>query len=49
MLKIARMFLFTGALKTRFTFSKNVSNQTKVVNQGTESIIRVLCYTQMLK
>ena len=48
-LKIARIFLFKGAFKTRFTFSKNFSNQTEVVNQGTESIRRALCYMQMLK
>ena len=43
-LKIDRIFLFKGALKTRFTFS----NQTKVVNKGTESIRRALCFRQCL-
>ena len=48
-LKIARMYSFSGALKLMFYSSNIFSKQTKVVNENTESISRSLCKTQTLK
>ena len=41
-LKVSRMHSFTGSFKnSSFTFSKNFSNQTKVVNENTEALVEL--------